>query len=231
MLGSLNMGWRHVLFANWPVDPDVVQARLPDALEVDTHDGRAWLSVVPFTNVDVRPKRAPSGVGLPLPELNLRTYVTYEGRPGVYFFSLDAQGVLAVLGARAFHHLPYYYARIALEVVGYRVRFESRRRHPGARPLRFDSTYGPTGDRYHADAGSLEFFLTARDRYYTESPSGELRYAVVEHEPWPLYDATAEIEPDEVFRANGFATPESEPRYLYSPGVETVASESKRLEP
>ncbi|WP_436344338.1 YqjF family protein [Natronorubrum sp. FCH18a] len=228
MIGSLHMGWRHVLFANWPVDPAAVETHLPKALTLDTYDGRAWLSVVPFTNVDVRPRLLPSGAGLPLPELNLRTYVTYDGTPGVYFFSLDADGLLAVLGARLFHHLPYYYATIDLRTVNGRIRFANRRRHPGARPVQFDATYGPVGDRYAAEPDTLARFLTARYRYYTEAPDGTLRYATIDHDPWPLYDADVEIETNTLFRANGFATPDSDPVHFYSPGVETIASESIR---
>lgn len=226
MVTSLHMGWRHVLFANWPVDPDVVRAHVPDTLTVDTYDGDAWLSVVPFTNVDVRPAWAPEGFGLPLPELNLRTYVSRCGQEGVYFFSLDAQGVLAVLGARFFHHLPYYYARIALETDGSSVSFTSERRHPGARPAHFSGVYRVAGDRLDADAGSLTEFLTERYRYYTETPSGSLRYARIDHEPWPLYDASVDVAANTLFRANGFADPVSEPVHYYSPGVETTASRS-----
>ena len=106
MVTALHMGWRHVLFANWPIDPEILDAHLPSALSVDTYDGDAWLSVVPFTNVDVRPTWVPEGWGFPLPELNLRTYVTHDGHNGVYFFSLDSQGIFGVVGARLFHHLP-----------------------------------------------------------------------------------------------------------------------------
>ncbi|EMA30574.1 YqjF family protein [Halobiforma nitratireducens] len=228
MVVSLSMGWRHLLFANWPVDPDRLEPHLPDRLSVDTHDGRAWLSVVPFTNVDVRPQRLPGGTGLPLPELNLRTYVTYDGNPGVYFFSLDADGLAAVLGARLFHHLPYYHADIDIEVAeDGTVAFSSRRRHRGARSVRFDARYEPTGSRYHADPGSLAHFLTERYRYYTEAPDGSIRYADVSHESWPLYDAEVSIRENTLFAANGFDTPNSEPVHLYSPGVDTVASGSK----
>jgi len=226
---SLHMGWRHVLFANWPVDPDVVRARIPNALSVDTFDGDAWLSVVPFTNVDVRPTWVPDGLGLPLPELNLRTYVTCGDQDGVYFFSLDAQGVLAVLGARLFHHLPYYYARISLDASGDRVRFESDRRHPGARPVRFAGTYGPVGDCLDAEPDSLAAFLTDRDRYFTETPSGSLRYARIDHGPWPLYEAAVAIEENTLFEADGFAHPETDPVHYYSPGVTPIASGSRRV--
>ncbi|QSW99354.1 YqjF family protein [Haloterrigena alkaliphila] len=229
MLGSLHMGWRHVLFANWPVDPSVVEPHLPDALELETYDGRAWLSAVPFTNVDIRPKRLPPGAGFSLPELNLRTYVASDGEPGVYFFSLDADGILGVLGARLFHHLPYYYASIDLTVERGRVRFSSRRRHPGARPVQFDATYEPSGGQYAAEPDTLAAFLAERYRYYTEAPDGTLRYATIDHEPWSLYDVDVEIEPDSLFRANGFATPDTEPVHFYSPGVDTIASGSRRL--
>ena len=228
MVVSLVMGWRHVCFANWPVDPGLVEPHLPERLTLDTHDGRAWLSVVPFTNVDVRPRVFPSGTGVPLPELDLRTYVTFDGNPGAYFFSLDADGMLAVVGARLVHHLPYYYASIDLAEENGRLRFACRGRHPGARPVTFEATYGPSSGRIAAESGTLAHFLTERLRYYTEAPDGSVRYADLRHEPWPLYDATVEIEENTLFEANGFATQDADPGHLYSPGVKTIASESKR---
>lgn len=155
---SLSMGWRHLLFANWPVAPEVVEPRIPDALTVDTYDGQAWLSVVPYVNVDVRPRRVPAGLGVRLPELNLRTYVVPDEskfgdqKPGVYFFSLDADGLpgvglASVLSARVLHGLPYYYADIDWSVEeDNRIQFDSRRRHPGAGPVRFRATYALTAE-------------------------------------------------------------------------------------
>jgi hypothetical protein len=223
------MGWRHVLFANWPVDPAVVAAHLPDWLAVDTYDGDAWLSVVPFTNVAVRPRGLPATLGFDLPELNLRTYVTHDDRPGVYFFSLDADGRLGVAAARRFHHLPYYDAEIDLRVSGTTVRFESRRRHPGERPATFAAEYEPIGDRFTADPDSLEAFLTERYRYYTETPGGDRRDARIRHERWPLYDADVSIRKNRLFETNGFDDPKSDPVHLYSPGVDVIASGSRAV--
>lgn len=243
---ELHMGWRHLLFANWPVAPEEVESRIPDALAVDTYDGQAWLSVVPYVNVDVRPRRVPAGLGVRLPELNLRTYVTPDEsefgdqKSGVYFFSLDADGLpgvglASVLGARLLHGLPYYYANIDCTVTGGSpnsdtVRFESRRRHPGARSVRFGATYGPTDEEFRPEPNSLAEFLTERYRFYTEAPSAGIRYADISHERWPLYDATVTIEENTLFRANGFAHPESEPVCYYSPGVNVLASPSRTLE-
>ncbi|WP_435067678.1 YqjF family protein [Haloplanus sp. C73] len=228
MVCPLEMGWRHLLFENWPVDPDLMDAHLPESLDADRHDGAAWLSVVPFTNVAVRPRGAPRALGVRLPELNVRTYVTRDGVPSVYFFSLDAQGLASVVGARLFHHLPYYYARISLETADGEVRFRSRRRHPGARPARYAATYAPTGDPFDAPDDPLAEFLVERYRFYTEASDGSLRYTDVRHDPWTLYEAEASVDTDTVVRANGFARPDTDPVYYYSPGLDVVASRSQR---
>lgn len=224
----LSFGWRHLLFANWPVDSDVVAARVPDALDVDEYDGSAWLSVVPMLNVDTRPRGLPVMTGFPLPEVNLRTYVTRDGESGVYFFSLDADGLLSVLAARLTHYLPYYYASIRLRQTDGRVRVRSRRRQRGDRPARFAASYEPTGESYTAEPGSLAEFLVDRPRLYTEAPDGTLRYTDVTHDPWPLRDVDVEIAENTLFEASGFEHPETEPFHVYSPGVDVVTSRSKR---
>ncbi|UPV73633.1 DUF2071 domain-containing protein [Halorussus limi] len=230
MVVALEMGWRHLLFENWRVDPEVMDAHLPDGFAPDEYDGSAWLSVIPFTNVAVRPRGVPEAFGIRLPELNLRTYVTRDGVPSVYFFSLDAQGIASVLGARLFHHLPYYYARIALKWEDGRVRFDSRRRHPGSRPARYAGTYGPSGEPFSAPDDPFGAFLVERYRFYTEAQDGSVRYTDVDHDPWTLYPATADIEANTLLSAHGFARPDDDPVYYYSPGLDVVASRSKRAD-
>jgi len=206
-----------------------MDAHLPEGLEPDVHDGSAWLSTVPFVNAAVRPKWLPASLGVRLPELNLRTYVTRDGVPSVYFFSLDARGIASVLGARTFHHLPYYYARISLGVRDGRIRFRSRRLHPGARPAHYEATYCPTGEPFSAPEDPFGEFLVERYRFYTQAQDGSMRYTDVDHEPWTLYPAAAEVTTDTLLSAHGFARPDADPVYFYSPGLDVVASRSKRL--
>lgn len=226
MVFALEMDWRHLLFENWPVDPALVRPHVPDALDLDTHDGRAWLSVVPFENAAVRPRGLPRWAGLSLPEINVRTYVEYQGKPAVYFFSLDAQGVAGVLGARLFHHLPYYYARISLSVGREEIQFRSRRRHPGARPAIYEGSYRPAGEPFSAPEEALAAFLVERYGFYTEDLDGDLRFTAVEHDPWTLYPAEATVTENSLLRAERFDRPDSDPVYYYSPGLAVTASAS-----
>ncbi|WP_232686174.1 YqjF family protein [Halobacterium zhouii] len=235
MVLPVAFGWRHLLFANWPVDADELDAHVPDAFAVDEYDGTGWLSIVPLVNVDTRPRGLPGWAGVTLRELNVRTYVTCDGEPGVYFFSLDAQGLASVLGARLTHFLPYYYARIRFRRDGGRargdggrVRVSSRRRHPGDRPARFTASYAPTGDAFEAEPGSLAEFLTERRRLFTQSPNGTVRHTNVEHDQWTLYDAKTSITENTVFEATRFESPDAEPVCYYSPGVDVVTTRSKR---
>jgi hypothetical protein len=224
---AFEMEWRDVLFASYPVEPSVVDPHLPDRLSVDTFDGDAYLSVVPFVIADIRPRGLPAAVGLTTPELNLRTYVEHDGAAGVYFFNLDADDVLGVVGARLFNQLPYYLADMEFDR-GPPLRFESRRRTPGARPCRFSGTYEPDGDPFQPEPGSVEHFLTERYRYFTEGQDGSIRYADIEHEPWTLQSATWDVAENTIFAANGFDEPDSEPVLSYSRGVSVQASGSKR---
>ena len=228
MVVPLAFGWRHVLFANWPVSADLLATHLPGALSVDEYDGTGWLSVIPFLNVDVRPRGLPGWTGIRLPELNLRTYVTCDGEPGIYFFSLDAQGLASVIGARLTHFLPYYYARGHFRSTDGRVEVTSRRRQPGDRPARFEASYEPIGEPYEADPGSREEFLTERRRLYTQAPNGTVRHTDVRHDRWTLYPVTASIYENTLFEANEFPAPDTRPELYYSPGVDVVTTRSKR---
>jgi uncharacterized protein YqjF (DUF2071 family) len=124
------------------------------------------------------------------PELNVRTYVRLDDKPGVFFFSLDAANPLAVWGARAMFRLPYFYADMQVRLNGGRVRYHSRRRNGEAE---FKGRYGAISPVCRRENGSLEHFLTERYCLYTVDRVGVWR-AEIHHLPWPLQDATAEFE-------------------------------------
>lgn len=190
--------WRHLGFLHWPIDHDAVARLLPPGLKVDTFDGVAYLGIVPFTIS----RSQTAGFGFPLApkfhEVNLRTYVHRDGRsPGVWFFSLDAASRFAVVGAHLAYHLPYFHARMSMDVTGDTVRptiaYDSRRRMGNGTSAEFHGRYGPTEPvatavPLAAAPGTLEFFLV--ERYLLYAWNGRvLSEARVHHVPYPLEPA------------------------------------------
>ena len=157
--------WRHLGFLHWPIDAAALALHLPAGLEVDTFDGVAYLGLVPFTIPLSRTPRLRLPIAPAFHEVNLRTYVHRGGRdPGVWFFSLDAQSRLAVAGARAAYHLPYFHARMSLEAAGDDVAYRSRRLGTGP-AAELAARYRPTGPAAQpAVPGTREFFLAERYR-------------------------------------------------------------------
>ena len=188
------MVWEDLLFAHWPVAAEGLRSLLPAGLELDLFDGEAWLGVVPFRMCETRLRGLPPVPGTAaFPELNVRTYVTAGGKPGVWFFSLDAGSRFAVRTARRFFHLPYYDARMATRPEGGRIFYSSRRTHRGAAVTEFRAEYGPVSEVIRAVPGSLEHWLTERYCLYSADAGGRLWRGEIHHGPWPLQMAKAEI--------------------------------------
>jgi len=214
--------WNDLLFAHWPVPAAQVAALLPDGLQVDTHDGWAWLGVVPFWMDRIKVRGVPPVPGArSFPELNLRTYVKdpLTGARGVYFLSLDASNLLAVGVARAFYHLPYYWAEMQVEQRTEREFEFYSRRHWSNPPVVFKARYrglGPTRRLAESRSGSLEYFLTERYCLFSKNRRGQTVRANVHHVPWPLEEAEAEIEQNDLAAAIGIRLPDTEPVLHYS---------------
>jgi len=186
------MRWRELLFAHWVVDQAVVRALIPPGLQLDLFEGRCYVGAVPFLMEGVTPRMVPPLPGLhAFPELNLRTYVTAGGKPGVWFFSLDAGQKLAVRAARRFFHLPYFDAAFEVSMTGARVEYSAVRTHRAAAEARFRATYGPVGPVYRSTAGTLDAWLTERYCLYTADSGGRIYRGDIDHQPWPLQKAEA----------------------------------------
>jgi uncharacterized protein len=193
--GSWLMGqtWDGLLFAHWRVEAEAVRALVPPELSVDEHDGSAWLGITPF---DLTGFRLRGTLPLPIvscfPEINVRTYVTAEGKPGIWFFSLDTSSLIAVEAARRAYKLPYFHARIALDRDEDRIHYSSARRD-AIRPFVFGATCEPVGMAFEPESGTLEHFLTERYCLYAADESGLYR-AEIHHPPWRILSAEVSID-------------------------------------
>ena len=214
--------WRDLIFLHWPVPETALRPLLPAVLSIDTFDGRAWVGVVPFTMRDVSPWWSPSVPGISnFHELNVRTYVHRRGRdPGVWFFSLDAAKLIAVLIARSGWHLPYFYADMEMDARENEVRYRSRRRWPTTVPAELSMRYRIGEALGSATPGSFEHFLAERYILYADSGGGELRMGRVHHRPYPLHRAEVLELRETMVQAAGMPAPEGAPHALYSPGVD-----------
>jgi uncharacterized protein YqjF (DUF2071 family) len=187
--------WYHLLFAHWAVAPDVLRPLIPHPLELDQRDGQAWLGITPFHVAGLRPRGAPPLPWLSrFPELNVRTYVDYGGRPGIYFFSLDAGRVAAVMAARRGYRLPYFHARMTVGRTGSTLKYESTRIDSSGRPAELRVRYRPCGARLAIDDGSLERWLAERYCLYVVDEGGRALRGEIHHSPWPLQPASATFE-------------------------------------
>lgn len=187
--------WYDLLFAHWAVAPELVRSLIPRPLELHERDGSAWLGVTPFWVGGLRSRGTP-----PLPwlsrfsELNVRTYVEYGGRPGIYFFSLDAARLAAVVAARRGYRLPYFHARMVAHGDGATIRYESERTDSSGPPAQFRARYGPSGPRLPIGDGSLERWLSERYCLYVVDDRGRPFRGEIHHPPWPLQPAEATVE-------------------------------------
>ncbi len=209
---AVGMVWRDLLFAHWPLPAASVRPLVPPVLELDTFDGAAWVGIVPFRmdGFALRGAVRPPGVAAFL-ELNVRTYVTYRGRPGVFFFSLDADSPLAVAGARAIFRLPYFRARMAAETGPGGVAFSSTRTDRRIGPGALDARYRAIGPPRLAVPGDLAHFLTERYCLYAVPGHERVLRTDVHHRPWPLRPAEAEFDANGVADAHGIALPPDRP--------------------
>jgi uncharacterized protein YqjF (DUF2071 family) len=222
--------WNDLLFAHWPVAPENLRPLVPSVLSLDSLNGQSWVAVTPFHMSGIRARWMPPLPGLSaFPELNVRTYVTYGGKPGVYFSSLDAGSRLAAWAARMTYHLPYFYAHMRVtdpdrnpdrdpdkEKYGW-IQYHSLR-NSGAE---LSGRYRPTGPVEIRKRGTLEHWLTERYCLYTLVRNSIYR-AEIHHEPWPLQNAEGEFSVNTLGIAAGIKLPEIQPLLHFAKRLEVL---------
>jgi uncharacterized protein YqjF (DUF2071 family) len=206
--------WEDLLFAHWRVDAAELARLLPPEVPPDTHDGTGWLGITPFRLTNLRLRGIPPLPRLSsFPELNVRTYATVDGKPGIWFFTLDAASQLAVEAAKRTYKLPYHRSRMSAERHGSFVHYESSRANAA-----FSARYRGEGDLFTAEEETLEYFLTERYCLYT-ADGGRLYRAEIHHPPWRLQRGEAHIDLNTM---SPLPLPDEEPHLLFSPRQDVV---------
>ena len=204
--------WRNLTFLHWRYDAEAIARTLPPGLTLDTFDGSAWVGLVPFVLAGVQLYGFPA---LPwiseFPETNVRTYVRgADGERGVWFFTLEADRLAAVMLARLWYHLPYRWAAMRVEKHGSLIEYHSRRSKwfgEGTTEIAIEIG-GPS------ETSALDDFLTARFRLYAAA-QGRIAYAQIAHLPWPLSNATVRTLNEDLVQNSGVPRPKGEPWVHY----------------
>lgn len=218
------MRWHDLAFFHWPLAATALRPLIPHPLALDQYEGTAWIGIVPFRMTGIRCRGCPALPGLSaFPELNVRTYVTVEGKPGVWFFSLDAANRLAVWVARAAFHLPYHFARMSVRYRGESVTYVSRRHGRAGIEAKFEAGYQPTSAAGESKAGSIEHWLTERYCLYAADRNGRVFRGDIHHKPWPLQAATGEIGCNTMLAPLGVEQPTGAPLVHFARRLEVVA--------
>jgi uncharacterized protein len=219
--------WHDALFVHFAISVTVLRHALPASLPLDTYEGRAWISIVAFGVKHFRPRGLPPLPKLSaFPEINLRTYVTLDNKPGIYVFSFDTNNLLGVLGARVLYHLRYFYAHVSLERIAECVHFHSQRKGSFAA---FDARYCPDGPIHYSERGSLDYWLTERYCIYTIDQRQRTYRVEAHHAQWSLQNVKYAISTNTLATMARVTWPEMPARLHYSQRQDVVLWPLMRL--
>jgi len=196
----LRAAWRHLVLVNYEIEPRALSPLVPRGTELDTFEGRSYVSMVGFLFQDTRLWGIPLLFHQEFEEVNLRFYVRRRGaegwRRGVVFVREIVSRPLISIAARALYNENYLTlpTRHALEFTGepqpwlrsasYSWRDRGREQRLSALAAR-----APTD---LAD-GSLEEFITEHFwGYCAQRDGGTLEYRV-EHPRWRVSPAASSV--------------------------------------
>jgi uncharacterized protein YqjF (DUF2071 family) len=226
--------WSTLTFLHWSFPPDTVQRLLPPSLTVeafptDHGDDRAWVGLVPFFMDVWLPHTRPVPWASRFCETNVRTYVRDDaGRSGIWFFSLDAARLGAVVTARVSYRLPYFWSRMQLGQFGPAREYSCERRWPG--PTVTSHIVVEVGAPFApAELSERDHWLTARWLLFSVA-GARRRFARACHRAWPLQRATVRRCDDRLVAAAGLPQPSDEPLVHYSEGVDVRIGRPERMQ-
>ena len=228
--GVVSQECHDLLFAHWSVSIDSLRQTVPFSLPIDTFDGRPWIGITFFRTARARLRGLP-----PIPwlsaflALNVRTYVTMDGKPGVYFLSLDTSNRLVAAVARWTFPLPYFHARMSLTQVGDSLHCSSSRRRDSDAPAEFVGSYRAVGPIVYPARESLDYWLTERYCLYAVDPNHRICRTEIHHLPWPLQQAEAEVHSNTMLLSHGLDPVDRAPLLHVARGLEILVWPPKRI--
>ncbi|MGG1398021.1 DUF2071 domain-containing protein [Bacillus salipaludis] len=222
--------WSNILFLHWPIPLNILRPHIPSSLQIDTFNGSAWIGVIVFVLEGIFP-RGISSISLTpkFPEMNVRTYVTCDGKPGIYFLSIDVENWASLKIAKRWFHLPYYSAQVSFRKEGQSFHIHSSRNGNFNTPITFKGKYVPVSEVYFPKEGTLDHWLTERYCLYSSNNGDNIYCGEIHHLPWPLQKAEMEIFRNTLLSPFHFDISEVDPIVHFSTGVESLMWNIKKI--
>lgn len=226
----MRQSWRNLLFTHWPIPPEILRPYIPSSLQIDTFDGSAWLGVVVFEMKGIY-SRGLSSVSLTpkFSEVNVRTYVQYDGKPGVYFLSLDVGDWASLTIAKRWYRLPYHPAHISIQKEGQTFHYESIRKGKTTAFVTSKGTYTPLLDVFFPSEGTLDHWLTERYCLFSTNHRANIYCGEIHHCPWPLQKVETEITKHTLFEPFHMDLKDVQPIAHFSKGVDSLMWNIKKI--
>jgi len=211
--------WNNALFFHYEVDKNILQDLVPDDLEIDLINGKAWVSVVAFVMERIRPRFLPSVSSISnFGEINVRTYVIKDNKPGVYFLSIEAEKLMSAVLAKSLSGLPYEKSTIKRTKNSYQAQHSLK-------GFSLSADYHIGMEIKHKN--ELDLFLTERYCLYLNKGNNLFRYEI-QHIPWKLNQL--ELDYLQLDYKLGNLILDSNPNFIhYSVGVQVVAWKKQKL--
>ncbi len=185
--------WHDVLFMHWPVPYDLLKPYVPDPFILETYGEQAWISIVLFRVEKSRLRNMPTIMSYPpFLQMNIRTYIQFQGEPGIYFLSVDVNRLLIMMTAKRLLQLPYKMAKMKLEQTKDQLLFTSKQWTKNYVDARISVRYRPLTNTVFSQKGTLPYWLT--ERYCSWMIHGnKIVKAPLSHISWMLYHAELDM--------------------------------------
>jgi uncharacterized protein YqjF (DUF2071 family) len=225
----MKQSWKNVFFIHLPVSAPSLRPHIPSCLDLDVYEGEPWISLVLFTIEGIYLKGIPFSVVSAFPEINVRTYISYNKRPGVFFLSLDAKHWATYTIAKKWYHLPYYESQISVKQTNQFTSYNSIRKDRKVVPAEFKGTLKSLSETFYSKQNSLEYWLTERYYLYSSNQGKDAFRAKIHHEPWQLQEAKAEINANTLISSMNILPLNEDPIVHFSTGTNVLISNLNKL--
>lgn len=180
--------WVRAVFIHFECDPDLLQRLVPYTL--DLHNGRAYVSLVAFTMIRLRPAlggRFTEWLCRPIAThsfMNVRTYVQHRGTPGIYFLKEWLPNRLSVLLGPVVYGLPYRFGRLDYHNELAAGVLRGSVDAPPGEYLSYSAQIDPQTELAPCERGSLPEFLLERYTAFLQRGREKVLFHIW-HQPWP----------------------------------------------